>query len=59
LLSYNNGRGMSEILRVVGNRHVIREHKQFKVYLLEYYNEIWEELSRQRKTVDVIIIVKD
>jgi len=50
---------MSEILRVVGNRHVIREHKQFKVYLLEYYNEIWEELSRQRKTVDVIIIVKD
>ena len=56
---------MSELLKVVGNRlvipkrHVIREHKRFKIYLPEYYNEIWEEINRQKKTVDVIIIVKD
>ena len=57
---------MSElILKVVGNRlvvpkrHVIREHKRFKIYLPEYYNEIWEEINRQKKAVDVIIIVRD
>jgi hypothetical protein len=56
---------MSEILKVVGNRliipkrHVIREHRRYKIYLPEYYNEIWEEINRQGKTVDVIIIVRD
>lgn len=33
---------MSEMLKAVGNRHVIRKCKYFKIYLPEYYNEVWE-----------------
>ena len=56
---------MSELLKIIGNRvvvprrHVIREHRRFKIYLPEYYNEIWEEINRQGKTVDVVIIVRE
>ncbi|MEM0196804.1 MAG: hypothetical protein QXK66_04145 [Sulfolobales archaeon] len=32
---------------------------RYKIYLPEQYNEIWEEIRRQGRRVDLIIVVRD
>ena len=55
----------AEILKLMGNkfvvtkRSIIREHMRYKIYLPEQYNEIWEEIRRQGRRVDLIIAVRD